>query len=77
MLESARLQSKTIQFKFQPLRLDALIQDVALRVRVHNPTLEINLEFENMPPILAIAYVFPRFLKIYLSMPSSMRPALL
>ncbi|MGA7193925.1 MAG: ATP-binding protein [Anaerolineales bacterium] len=51
MLESARLQSKTIQFKFQPLRLDALIRDVALRVRVHNPTLEINLEFENMPPI--------------------------
>jgi signal transduction histidine kinase len=51
MLESARLQSKTIQFKFQPLRLDALIRDVALRVRVHNPALEINLEFENMPPI--------------------------
>jgi signal transduction histidine kinase len=52
MLESARLQSKTIQFKFQPLRLDALIRDVALRVRVHNPTLEIKLEFEDMPPIL-------------------------
>jgi len=52
MLESARLQSKTIQFKFQPLRLDALIQDVTLRVRVHNPALEIKLEFEDMPPIL-------------------------
>ena len=52
MLESARLQSKTIQFKFQPLRLDALIQDVTLRVRVHNPTLEVKLEYEEMPPIL-------------------------
>jgi signal transduction histidine kinase len=52
MLESARLQSKTIQFKFQPLRLDALIRDVALRVRVHNPALEIKPEFEDMPPIL-------------------------
>ena len=51
MLESARLQSKTIQFKFQPMRLDALIKDVALRVRVHNPALEIKLEFENMPSI--------------------------
>ncbi len=51
MLESARLQSRTVQFKFQPLRLDALIRDVALRVRVHHPTLEIKLEFENMPPI--------------------------
>ena len=51
MLESARLQSKTLQFKFQPMRLDALIKDVALRVRVHNPTLEIKLEFEDMPSI--------------------------
>ena len=51
MLESARLQSKTLQFKFQPLRLDALIRDVALRVRVHQPNLEINLDFEDMPPI--------------------------
>ena len=51
MLESARLQSKTIQFKFQPLRLDALIRDTALRVRVHQPNLEIILDFEDMPPI--------------------------
>jgi signal transduction histidine kinase len=51
MLESARLQSKTIQFKFQPLRLDALIRDVALRVRVHQPNLDIKLDFEDMPPI--------------------------
>jgi len=51
MLESARLQSRTIQFKFQPMRLDELIKDVALRVRVHQPNLEIKLEFEEMPPI--------------------------
>ena len=52
MLESARLQSKTIQFKFQPLRLDALIGDVAQRVRVHEVSLEITLDFAEIPPIL-------------------------
>ncbi len=52
MLESARLQSKTIQFKFQPLRLDALIQDVATRVQVHQPGLHVDLDFEKIPPIL-------------------------
>ncbi|HEY9151714.1 MAG TPA: HAMP domain-containing sensor histidine kinase, partial [Anaerolineales bacterium] len=45
------LQSKTLQFKFQPLRLDALIRDVATRVRMHQPDLEIKLNFEDMPPI--------------------------
>jgi signal transduction histidine kinase len=52
MLESARLQSKTIQFKFQPLRLDALIRDVALRVKVHSPGIEVRFESEQIPPIL-------------------------
>ena len=51
MLESARLQSKTIQFKFQPLRLDALIGDVAQRVQVHQASLEIKLDFADIPPI--------------------------
>ena len=51
MLESARLQSKTIQFKFQPLRLEALIGDVAQRVQVHEASLEVKLDFEEIPPI--------------------------
>ena len=51
MLESARLQSRTLQFKFQPLRLDELIRDVALRVRIHQSNLEVKLDFEDMPPI--------------------------
>ncbi len=52
MLESARMQSKTLQFKFQPLRLDAIVRDVATRVRTHHPKLEINIEFDAAPPIL-------------------------
>ena len=52
MLESARLQSKTLQFKFQPLRLDALIRDVATRVHTHHPALKVTLDFDVVPPIL-------------------------
>lgn len=52
MLESARLQSKTIQFKFSPLRLDALVRDVAARVKTHHPNLEIELSIEPVPPVL-------------------------
>ena len=52
MLESARLQSKTLQFKFQPLRLDALIRDVTIRIHTHHPKLEVKLDFESVPPIL-------------------------
>ncbi len=52
MLESARMQSKTLQFKFQPLRLDAIVRDVATRVRTHHPELEIDIEFDVAPPIL-------------------------
>lgn len=52
MLESARLQSKTIQFKFSPIRLDALVRDVAARVKTHHPNLEIDLKFDALPPIL-------------------------
>jgi signal transduction histidine kinase len=44
MLESARLQSKTLQFKFQPLRIDALIRDVTLRATTHHSGLEVNIE---------------------------------
>ena len=52
MLESARLQTKTLQFKFQPLRLDALIRDVATRLHTHHSELRVNLDFEIVPSIL-------------------------
>lgn len=52
MLESARMQSKTLQFKFQPLRIDAIVRDVATRVRTHHPELKIDIETDATPPIL-------------------------
>jgi signal transduction histidine kinase len=52
MLESARLHSKTVKFKFQPLRLDALLRDVTTHVRAHNPGLLVNLDFDVVPPIM-------------------------
>jgi signal transduction histidine kinase len=52
MLESARLHSKTVKFKFQPLRLDALVRDVTTHVRAHNPELHVELDFDVVPPIL-------------------------
>jgi signal transduction histidine kinase len=51
MLESARLQSKTLQFKFSPVRIDALMRDVATRINVHHPELKITFNFETLPPI--------------------------
>jgi len=52
MLESARLQSHTVKFKFQLLRLDALIRDVTTRIHAHQPDLQVNLDFDVVPPIL-------------------------
>jgi signal transduction histidine kinase len=51
MLESARLQSKTLQFKFSPIRLDALIRDVATRVNTHHPDLQVVYELQPLPPV--------------------------
>lgn len=51
MLESARLQSRTLQFKFSPIRLDALIRDVATRVNTHHPDLKVVYELEILPPV--------------------------
>jgi signal transduction histidine kinase len=52
MLESARLHSRTVKFKFQPLRLDALVRDVTTHVRAHNTELLVELDFDVVPPIL-------------------------
>ncbi len=51
LLESARLQSNTIPFKFQPMRMDALIRDVVLRIKQRHTGLSVNLDFEAVPPI--------------------------
>jgi len=51
MLESARLQSKTLQFKFSPIRIDALVRDVATRINVHHPELKVTFDFQPLPPI--------------------------
>lgn len=52
MLESAILRSKTAQFKFHPLQIDALVRDVAARVQAHRQDLEIHLNFERVPAVL-------------------------
>lgn len=52
MLESARLQSRTLQFKFSPLRVDALVRDVATRVQTHHPQLKVDLRLDAMPLVL-------------------------
>ncbi len=52
MLESARLQSKTLKFKFQPLRLDALVRDVTTRIRARLPELQVQMELDPVPPIM-------------------------
>jgi signal transduction histidine kinase len=51
MLESARLQSKTLHFKFSPVRIDALVRDVATRINVHHPGLKVTFDFQPLPPI--------------------------
>jgi signal transduction histidine kinase len=52
MLESARLQSKTLQFKFAPIRVDALVRDVSTRVRTHHPNLVIDFQLDTLSPVL-------------------------
>ncbi|MBK8618645.1 MAG: HAMP domain-containing histidine kinase [Anaerolineales bacterium] len=55
MLESARLQSKTLQFKFSPVRIDALVRDVATRVNTHYPNLKVSFDIDLLTPILGDA----------------------
>ena len=62
VLESARLQSKTLPLRFQPLRLDAVLRDVVTRLRARYKNIEVNLELQTMQPIqgdgVRIAQVF-------------------
>jgi signal transduction histidine kinase len=55
VLESARLQSRTLPLRFQPLRLDAVLRDVIVRVRARHKDLDISMQFAPVPPIHADA----------------------
>jgi signal transduction histidine kinase len=51
ILESAKLQSRSVQLNVQLLRLDALIRDVVIRVRTRHKDLDVDLQLEAAPPI--------------------------
>jgi len=51
VLESARLQSRTLPLRFQPLRLDAVLRDVVARIRSRYKDLDVSLE-ANPAPLL-------------------------
>jgi len=62
VLESARLQSKTLPLRFQPLRLDAVLRDVSTRIRSRYKDLDVSLDLNASTTIQAdgvrIAQVF-------------------
>ena len=51
VLESARLQSKTLPLRFQPLRLDAVLRDVIMRLRTRHKDLDVSMDLKPAPPI--------------------------
>ena len=62
VLEAARLQSRTLPLRFQPLRLDAVIRDVVTRLRARYKDLDVHLSLISTPPIqgdgVRVAQVF-------------------
>jgi two-component system sensor histidine kinase KdpD len=51
VLESARLQSKTLPLRFQPLRLDAVVRDVIMRIRIRHKDLDVSMDLQPVPAI--------------------------
>ncbi len=51
MLESARLQSNTLQFKFSAVRIDALLRDLTVRMNTLHPEINILLDIQPLPPV--------------------------
>jgi signal transduction histidine kinase len=51
VLESARLQSKTLPLRFQPIRLDAILRDVIMRLRARHKDLDISMQLDTVPPV--------------------------
>ena len=62
VLESARLQSKTLPLRFQPLRLDAVLRDVVTRLQARYKDLDVTMDLQTTQPIqgdgVRIAQVF-------------------
>ena len=54
LLDSARLDSGLIVMNFQPVRLEAVLNDIVTRSQLHRPGLDIQLNIQPpIPPILA------------------------
>jgi len=53
LLDSARLQQGMLPMEFQPVRLEALIRDVALRMQTRVPDLRLTLDLTEAPPLQA------------------------
>lgn len=53
MLDSARLQSGNMPMNFQPIRLDAILRDVVVRMRGRKKDLVVTLDLDPAPPIQA------------------------
>lgn len=51
VLESARLQSRTLPLRFQPLRLDAVLRDVIQRIHARHRDLDISVQLNSVPPV--------------------------
>jgi signal transduction histidine kinase len=51
VLESARLQSKTLPLRFQPLRLDSVLRDVIMRLRIRHRDLDVSMDLPAAPSI--------------------------
>ncbi len=51
VLESARLQSKTLPLRFQPIRLDAVLRDVAQRIHARHKDLDISMQLNSVSPV--------------------------
>jgi signal transduction histidine kinase len=52
VLESARLQSKTLPLRFQHLRLDSILRDVVTRIRARYKDIDISMDIQPAPSIL-------------------------
>ena len=52
VLESARLQSKTLPLRFQPLRLDSVLRDIIMRLRIRHKDLDVSMNLSDAPSIL-------------------------
>ncbi len=52
VLESARLQSKTLPLRFQPLRLDSVLRDIIMRLRTRHKDLNVSMNLSDAPSVL-------------------------